>query len=56
MVYPGSMSFAGAPSYPWSPEMIEELPEWERETYLRLLRSSRKDMANLLSESASKKR
>jgi hypothetical protein len=56
MVFPGSMSFAGAPSYPWAPEMIEEFPEWERSVYLELLRSSRKEMGEMLSEGSKKRK
>lgn len=56
MSYPGSMSFAGAPSYPWSPEFIEELPEYERSGYLTILRKTREDLLEQLKKAEGKGR
>lgn len=42
MVIPGSIDRRGSPSYPWSPEEIEELTEVERKIYLDHLREVRK--------------
>ena len=52
MVFPGSMTFMGSPSYPWSPDLIENLPEWERKGYLRILENTRKEMADMGSKGA----
>lgn len=56
MTYPGSMSFAGSPSYPWSPEDIEAMPEYERAGYLTILRKTREDIAEQLKQASSKGR
>ena len=39
---PGSMNSPGVPSFPWSPEVIENMGEAERVNYLRSLRDYRK--------------
>lgn len=41
MVFPGSMEQVALPAYPWSPSVIEEMPEVERKFYLRVLRDTR---------------
>ena len=47
MMFPGSMIFAGSPSFPWTPEVIEELPEWERKAYASVLNDTRKHLAEV---------
>jgi hypothetical protein len=54
MVYPGSMSFAGTPSYPWTPDLIENLTEVERRGYLKILRQTREELNKELKKSTKK--
>ena len=41
LTVPGSMDRLGAPSFPWSPQSIEDLPEADRKNYLEALRAFR---------------
>ena len=41
MVWPGSSERAGLPSFPWAPDVIEDMEEEEREAYLKHLRETR---------------
>ena len=54
MAIPGSMSSAGQPYFPWSPEYIEGLPEIERTLYLKTLRTQRKAWSQALEDSRKK--
>lgn len=39
---PGSMERAGAPHFPWPPDVIENMEEEERKGYLEIIREQRK--------------
>lgn len=41
LTVPGSMNSPGVPSFPWSPEVIENLGESERRGYVTALRDYR---------------